>query len=73
MEGLASRNTIRAGTHAMMYATKTSDRIRAITTDLRGQSQKHDWEATCVRGIHTVWLADGQSLHEFSFYLPSGG
>jgi hypothetical protein len=59
------RSTFRAETHAMIYATEASDKIRAIITDLRGKYQKQNWEAVSAQEVPSVWMTDCQSLSDY--------
>ena len=59
------RSTFRAETHAMIYATEASDKIRAIITDLRGKYQKQNWEAVSAQEVPGVWMTDCQSLSDY--------
>ena len=58
-------DTFRAETHAMIYATEASDKIRAIITDLRGKYQKQNWEAVSAQEVPGVWMTDCQSLSDY--------
>ena len=49
----------------MIYAKEATDGIRAMIADMRGKFDKSDWETACAQEVHSVWMTDCQSLHDY--------
>ena len=49
----------------MIYATESTDKIRAIIMDLRGKPRGKDWESACAKEVPGVWMTDCQSLSDY--------